>query len=94
MVSSSRLRAHGSHSAISATLLSTSLKALTWSSVRSSIRITGTSFRPSCFAASSLVCPAMIVPEASISIGLRKPNSWIERATGSIASSFLLGLFS
>ena len=68
-------------------LLSTNLKALTWSSVKSSATIHGTLLRPNFLAALYLVWPAIIILLfLSITIGTLKPKVLILFATGSIAS--------
>jgi len=55
---------------------------------------TGTLARPSFFAAFQRVCPTMITPSASITMGWRKPNSFRLAATASTASSLMRGLAS
>ena len=49
---------------------------------------TGTLASSSCCAALYLVCPQMITPSPSTTMGWRKPNSRIEAATASTAASF------
>lgn len=75
------------------TLLSANLNAFICSSVRSPAIIQGTSLSPNCLAALSRVCPAIISLLVSIMIGTLKPNSLIELATYSTASSLKRGLF-
>ena len=77
----------------SATLLSAIRNALSCCSVKSSAMMHGTDSRPSFLAARSLVCPAMITFSLSIMIGTLNPNSLIDAATASTASSLILGLF-
>lgn len=55
---------------------------------------TGTSVRPSVFAAFSLVWPVTTTPSEVMTIGTLKPNSLIEAATAGTAASFCLGFFS
>ncbi len=60
----------------------------------SSATCTGTFLRPRLCAAFQRVCPTMITPSASTTIGWRKPNSWRLRATAATAASLSLGFFS
>ena len=92
---SSSSRIGRSHIAISPVLLSARRYARACSSVRSEATITGTLASPSFSAAFSLVCPTMITPDLSTTIGCLKPNSLIEAATASTAfCGILRGLFS
>ncbi len=82
------------HSAISAVLLSAIRSAFTCSGDNPRATCTGTSDSPSDFAALSRVCPMMITPASSTTIGCRKPNSRIDFATTSTASSLRRGFLS
>ncbi len=79
-----------SHEVSDATLLSAMRSALTWSGVRSSARMVGTSLSPSFRAARSRVCPAMMTPSASIRIGILKPKASMLLATASTAASLMV----
>jgi hypothetical protein len=79
-----------SHDMSSWSLLSAIRSALTWSGDSSRATCTGTSDRPSCSAALSRVCPAMMTPSPSTTIGTRKPNSRMLLATASIAASLMV----
>ena len=82
-----------SHCASSPTLLSASLNAFIFSSLKSSAIMTGTLSSPSLLAAFSLVCPATIILFLSITIGTLKPKFFILSATAATASSLSRGLF-
>lgn len=87
-------RSSGSHSAISAVLLSAMAKPVNLLPTSPGTRMTGTVSNPSCRAAFRRVCPAATRRSPSVTIGLLKPYAWMERVTASTAASFTRGFCS
>lgn len=81
-----------SQAATSPVELSAMRYALTCSSVRLSATTTGTSFSLSCLAALYRVCPTMMVPCLSTTMGCCQPNSFMLFATGLTAAALFRGL--